>query len=135
YSQKVNSNLSEQCMLKVPIYTKPIIKNDSNDLLVYINAKHLTSKYPYFIEYKGNVNIQQGNQTLISDKVKLTQKETMTQKSLLYTIVAIGNVYYDNPQIIIKGSKAWLNLNNKDTNIEKANYLMLGRQGRGYANE
>ncbi|MGP1930218.1 MAG: LPS assembly protein LptD [Arsenophonus sp. ET-YP4-MAG3] len=134
YSQKANSNLTEQCMLKVPIYTKPIIKNNFNDLLVYIKSKYLISKYPYFIEYKGNVNIQQGNQTLNSDRVKLTQKEIITQK-LLHTIVATGNVYYDNPQIIIKGSKAWLNLNNKDTNIEKANYLMLGRQGRGYANK
>lgn len=134
YSQEAYSNLTEQCILKVPIYTKPIIKGNPNNLPIHITAKNVIGKYPHFIEYKGNVNIQQGNQTLIADEVKLTQKKMKNQK-LLRKIVAIGNVHYENPEIILKGTKASSNLNNKDTDIEKADYFMLGYQGRGYANK
>ncbi|MFP3029150.1 MAG: LPS assembly protein LptD [Arsenophonus sp.] len=134
HSQQTHANLTEQCMLGVPVYTKPIMKGNLNDLPINITAKDVAAKYPYSIEYKGNVNIQQGNQTLTANEVRLTQTEINSQKPLR-TVVATGNVHYDNPEIILKGIKAWSNLNNKDTDIEKADYLMIGRQGRGYANK
>uniref|UniRef100_UPI000664EE4F LPS assembly protein LptD n=2 Tax=Klebsiella/Raoultella group TaxID=2890311 RepID=UPI000664EE4F len=35
--------------------------------------------------------------------------------------------------VILKGPKAWSNLNTKDTNVWKGDYQMVGRQGRGTA--
>jgi LPS-assembly protein len=46
---------------------------------------------------------------------------------------ALGNVHYDDNQVILKGPKGWANLNTKDTNIWDGNYQMVDRQGRGTA--
>ncbi|MGP1928529.1 MAG: LPS assembly protein LptD [Arsenophonus sp. NC-WZS1-MAG3] len=134
HSQQIHADLTEQCMLGVPVYTKSIMKGNLNDLPIHITARDVVGKYPHFIEYKGNVDIQQGNQTITANEVRLTQTKT-NRKKLLRTVIATGNVHYDDPKIILKGSKARLNLNNKDTDIENGNYLMVGRLGRGYANK
>ncbi|CCJ89963.1 Outer membrane protein Imp, required for envelope biogenesis / Organic solvent tolerance protein precursor [Cronobacter turicensis 564] len=42
-------------------------------------------------------------------------------------------MHYDDNQVILKGPKAWANLNTKDTNVWKGDYQMVGRQGRGKA--
>ena len=42
-------------------------------------------------------------------------------------------MHYDDNQVILKGPKAWSNLNTKDTNVWKGDYQMVGRQGRGDA--
>ncbi len=42
-------------------------------------------------------------------------------------------MHYDDNQVILKGPKAWANLNTKDTNVWKGDYQMVGRQGRGTA--
>jgi LPS-assembly protein len=44
---------------------------------------------------------------------------------------ALGNVHYDDNQVILKGPKAWSNLNTKDTNVWQGDYQMVGRQGAG----
>lgn len=49
------------------------------------------------------------------------------------TVDALGNVHYDDNQVILKGPKAWSNLNTKDTNVWQGDYQMVGRQGRGTA--
>ncbi len=46
---------------------------------------------------------------------------------------ALGNVHYDDNQVILKGPKAWSNLNTKDTNVWEGDYQMVDRQGRGTA--
>ncbi|MFP3014416.1 MAG: LPS assembly protein LptD [Arsenophonus sp.] len=134
HSQKSHGNITKECMLGVPKYTKSIKKDNPNNITINITAKEAAGEYPLFIEYKGNVNIQQGNQTITANEVKLTQKETTNQKPLRRLVIT-GNVHYDDPKIIIKGTKAWLNLNNKDMDVEKADYLMLGRYGRGFADK
>jgi len=42
-------------------------------------------------------------------------------------------VHYDDNQVILKGPKAWSNLNTKDTNVWEGDYQMVDRQGRGTA--
>lgn len=49
------------------------------------------------------------------------------------TVDALGNVHYDDNQVILKGPKAWSNLNTKDTNVWQGDYQMVGRRGRGTA--
>ncbi len=132
YAQPAYADLASQCLLGVPVYNKPLVEGDPNSLPVTITAKDMQGEYPRMIQYRGNVDIKQGNQTLSADNVELTQTEGETP---LRMVTATGNVSYDDPQIILKGPRAWSNLNNKDTDIEEGKYQMVGRQGRGYANK
>lgn len=132
YSQQAHADLAAQCMLGVPVYDKPIISGDQNSLPIEIQADDVTGEYPNFVEYTGNVDIQQGNQTLTADNVKLTQTQKEGEEPVR-EVTATGNVHYDDPQIILKGPSAWSNLDNKNTDVDDGNYMMVGRQGRGDA--
>ncbi|WP_348666564.1 LPS assembly protein LptD [Arsenophonus symbiont of Ornithomya chloropus] len=133
YSQQSQANLKKQCAIQQHVNNQSTIEDNPINMPIYITAKKITSSYPNFIEYKGNVNIQQGNQKLIADKIQLKQKNI--NKKILRTIIATGNVNYDDSQIILRGEKARVNLDNKDADFEKSNYFMVGRQGHGYANK
>ena len=83
--------------------------------------------------FTGNVDIAQGNSRLQADEVQLHQKQAEGQPEPIRTVDALGNVHYDDNQVILKGPKGWSNLNTKDTNIWEGDYQMVGRQGRGKA--
>ncbi len=134
YSQQgMAADLASQCMLGVPSYTRPLIKGDTNNLPVTINADHAKGDYPDNAVFTGNVDIQQGNSRLQSDEVQLHQKQVEGQPDPVRTVDALGNVHYDDNQVILKGPKAWSNLNTKDTNVWEGDYQMVDRQGRGTA--
>jgi LPS-assembly protein len=63
----------------------------------------------------------------------LHQKQPEGAAEPVRTVDALGNVHYDDNQVILKGPKAWSNLNTKDTNVWEGDYQMVGRQGRGDA--
>lgn len=132
YSQQVHADLAAQCLLGIPVYSKPLVAGNPNDLPIRITAKDVRGEYPRYVEYGGNVDIQQGNQTLTADNVILSQTDDIEP---IRTVTATGNVSYDDPQIILKGPKAWANLNNKNTDVDEGNYQMVGRQGRGQADK
>lgn len=134
YSQPgMAADLASQCMLGVPSYNRPLVKGDANELPVTINADSAKGNYPDNAVFTGNVDIQQGNGRLLADEVQLHQKQVAGQPDPIRTVDALGNVHYDDNQIILKGPKAWSNLNSKDTNVWKGDYQMVGRQGRGKA--
>jgi Organic solvent tolerance protein OstA len=134
YSQQgIAADLASQCMLGVPSYDRPLIKGDANDLPVTINADHAKGNYPDDAVFTGNVDINQGNSRLQADEVQLHQKQPEGQPAPVRTVDALGNVHYDDNQVILKGPKAWSNLNTKDTNVWDGDYQMVGRQGRGTA--
>lgn len=135
YSQQgLAADLASQCMLGVPSYNRPLIEGDTNNLPVTINADHAKGDYPENAVFTGNVDIQQGNSRLQSDEVQLHQKQVAGQPDPVRTVDALGNVHYDDNQVILKGPKAWSNLNTKDTNVWDGDYQMVDRQGRGTAN-
>jgi LPS-assembly protein len=134
YSQQgLAADLASQCMLGVPSYNRPLIAGDTNNLPVTINADHAKGDYPDNAVFTGNVDIQQGNSRLQSDEVQLHQKQVEGQPDPVRTVDALGNVHYDDNQVILKGPKAWSNLNTKDTNVWEGDYQMVDRQGRGTA--
>lgn len=134
YSQQgLAADLASQCMLGVPSYNRPLIEGDTNNLPVTINADHAKGDYPDNAVFTGNVDIQQGNSLLQSDEVQLHQKQVEGQPDPVRTVDALGNVHYDDNQVILKGPKAWSNLNTKDTNVWEGDYQMVDRQGRGTA--
>nr|WP_228944031.1 LPS assembly protein LptD [Escherichia marmotae] len=134
YSQQgLAADLASQCMLGVPSYDRPLVQGDTNDLPVTINADHAKGNYPDDAVFTGSVDIMQGNSRLQADEVQLHQKEAPGQPEPVRTVDALGNVHYDDNQVILKGPKGWTNLNTKDTNVWEGDYQMVGRQGRGKA--
>ncbi|EMM4083756.1 LPS assembly protein LptD [Shigella flexneri] len=134
YSQQgLAADLASQCMLGVPSYDRPLVQGDTNDLPVTINADHAKGDYPDNAVFTGSVDIMQGNSRLQADEVQLHQKEAPGQPEPVRTVDALGNVHYDDNQVILKGPKGWANLNTKDTNVWEGDYQMVGRQGRGKA--
>lgn len=137
YSQQgLADDLASQCMLGVPAYTRPLVQaKNNNDLPVTINADQAKGKYPDNAVFTGNVDVQQGNGRLQSDEVQLHQKQQEGETTPTRTVDALGNVHYDDNQVVLRGPKGWSNLNTKDTNVWNGNYLMVGRQGRGTADQ
>ncbi|NJZ23630.1 LPS assembly protein LptD [Escherichia coli] len=134
YSQQgLAADLASQCMLGVPSYDRPLVQGDTNDLPVTINADHAKGDYPDDAVFTGSVDIMQGNSRLQADEVQLHQKEAPGQPEPVRTVDALGNVHYDDNQVILKGPKGWANLNTKDTTVWEGDYQMVGRQGRGKA--
>ncbi|ENA0609718.1 LPS assembly protein LptD [Enterobacter bugandensis] len=134
YSQQgLAADLASQCMLGVPSFDRPLVEGDANDLPVTITADSAKGNYPDNATFTGNVDIQQGNSRLRADEVQLHQKQPEGAAAPVRTVDALGNVHYDDNQVILKGPKAWSNLNTKDTNVWEGDYQMVGRQGRGDA--
>ncbi|HAT8037085.1 TPA: LPS-assembly protein LptD [Citrobacter rodentium] len=134
YSQQgLAASLASQCMLGVPSYDRPLVQGETNELPVTINADSAKGNYPDDAVFTGNVDIMQGNSRLQADEVQLHQKAAPGQQEPIRTVDALGNVHYDDNQVILKGPKGWANLNTKDTNVWKGDYQMVGRQGRGKA--
>lgn len=131
--QGLAADLASQCMLGVPSYDRPLVQGETNELPVTINADNAKGNYPDDAEFTGNVDIAQGNSRLQADEVQLHQKQAEGQPEPVRTVDALGNVHYDDNQVILKGPKGWSNLNTKDTNIWEGDYQMVGRQGRGKA--
>ncbi|UQY44825.1 LPS assembly protein LptD [Mixta hanseatica] len=136
YSQHaLADDLMSQCMLGVPNYTRPVVQGDANQLPVTIHSDNAKGNYPDDAVFTGKVDIQQGNSRLQSDEVQLHQRQKPGETTPLRTVDALGNVHYDDNQVILKGPKAWSNLNTKDTNVWNGDYQMVGRQGRGSADQ
>ncbi|MGQ5723903.1 LPS assembly protein LptD [Enterobacter bugandensis] len=134
YSQQgLAAVLASQCMLGVPSYNRPLVEGDTNSLPVTITADSSKGTYPDNATFTGNVDINQGNSRLQADEVQLHQKQPEGAVEPVRTVDALGNVHYDDNQVILKGPKAWSNLNTKDTNVWEGDYQMVGRQGRGKA--
>ncbi|MCX3146312.1 LPS assembly protein LptD [Citrobacter freundii] len=131
--QGLTADLASQCMLGVPSYDRPLVQAETNELPVTINADNAKGNYPDDAVFTGNVDIAQGNSRLQADEVQLHQKQAEGQPEPIRTVDALGNVHYDDNQVILKGPKGWSNLNTKDTNIWEGDYQMVGRQGRGKA--
>ncbi|MGF6270709.1 LPS-assembly protein [Lelliottia nimipressuralis] len=134
YSQQgMAADLASQCKLGIPSYNRPLVQGDTNSLPVTINADHAGGNYPDNATFTGNVDINQGNSRLRADEVQLHQKQPEGAAEPVRTVDALGNVHYDDNQVILKGPKGWANLNTKDTNVWEGDYQMVGRQGRGKA--
>ncbi|WP_312213043.1 LPS assembly protein LptD [Pseudescherichia sp.] len=134
YSQQgLAADLASQCLLGVPSYNRPLVEGEPNQLPVTINADNAKGDYPEDAVFTGNVDVQQGNSRLRADEMQLHQQQPEGQTDPVRTVDALGNVHYDDNQVILKGPKAWANLNTKDTNVWNGDYQLVGRQGRGTA--
>lgn len=132
YSQySLADDLMSQCMLGVPSYNRPLVNSDPNTQPVTIHSESVKGNYPDDAVFDGKVDVNQGNSRLRADQVQIHQRQQAGQNTPTRTVDALGNVHYDDNQVILKGPKAWSNLNTKDTNVWDGNYQMVDRQGRG----
>ncbi|MGY2923572.1 lipopolysaccharide assembly outer membrane protein LptD (OstA) [Ewingella americana] len=135
YSHGALADLAAQCMLGVPTYDKPLVTGDPNKLPVNIQADQATGNYPDNALFSGSVNVEQGNSSLTADQVQLNQVTTPGEATPIRTVTATGDVRYSDPQVKLNGPKGFSNLTTKDTDMEKGDYQMVGRQGRGTADK
>ena len=63
---------------------------------------HAKGDYPDDAVFTGSVDIMQGNSRLQADEVQLHQKEAPGQPEPVRTVDALGNVHYDDNQVILQ---------------------------------
>ena len=133
YSQQGWRPILPRSVCLASCYNRPLVSGDTNSLPVTITADSSKGTYPDNATFTGSVDINQGNSRLQADEAQLHQKQPEGAAEPVRTVDALGNVHYDDNQVILKGPKAWSNLNTKDTNVWEGDYQMVGRQGRGKA--
>lgn len=133
YTQQSWADLRDQCLMGVPKFSGEVAEGNPNDLPVYIEADDAVINQPTQAVYQGNVDVKQGNRHLQAASVEVKQSGKDSNPTRL-AYVRNGFDYRDN-QINIAGKDADFNLDSKDGNINRANYELVGRQGRGNAEE
>ncbi|WP_249963109.1 LPS assembly protein LptD [Histophilus somni] len=132
YSTSSQANLQQQCLIGVPHFQGEIVQGDPNELPVYIEADHAKMNQSTHAQYEGNVNVKQGNRHLTAGMIEIEQHGKDNAKR--YAYAKNGFDYKDN-LIQLNGDNAKIHLDSKDANIQDADYQLVGRQGRGTADE
>ncbi|OOF66474.1 LPS assembly protein LptD [Rodentibacter sp. Ppn85] len=133
YSQTALADLRSQCLLGVPTFSGEVVSGNPNDLPVYIEADDAEINQPTNAIYKGNADLKQGNRRLIAHSVEVKQIGEGT--ALQRFAYVRGGFDYKDDQINMLGQNADFNLDSKDGNVTEADYQLVGRQGRGKAQE
>ena len=131
YSATSAADLAKQCLSGVPHFSGEAVSENPNDLPIYIEADSAEINQSNGGVYKGNVDIKQGVRHLQSAEVEIQQ--TGTGDNVQRYAFARGGFDYRDNQINLLGDDAKVHLNNKDTDIQNANYQLVDRQGRGAA--
>ena len=135
YSQTSSADLRAQCLTGVPKFSGEAVRGDPNMLPVYIAADEAEINQPHSALYKGNADLKQGNRHLIADSVEVKQTSVPQSTALKRLAYVRGGFDYKDEQIQMRGQSADFDLDSKDGNIREANYQLVGRQGRGEAQD
>lgn len=119
---------TNQCLVDVPVYNRPLVKGDVNNLPVEVSSDTFEVSLPNQAIYKGNVSVIQGNRTVNSDQLILDQSDNKNRN-----IVINGHIAYQDDLIQMKGEQAEMNLDTNDIQIQNSQYHLVGRLGRGSA--
>ena len=125
YSATSAADLAKQCLSGVPHFSGEAVSENPNDLPIYIEADSAEINQSNGGVYKGNVDIKQGVRHLQSAEVEIQQ--TGEGDNVQRYAFARGGFDYRDNQINLLGDDAKVHLNNKDTDIQNANY-QLGRK-------
>lgn len=128
YSQYAQADLREQCLLGVPQFHGEAVNGNMNDQPIYIDADKALINQPTDATYTGDVNIKQGNRTLIADEVRVEQNGDQARKAFLK-----GQYQYQDELVQAKGNDAAIDLTSKTAELSNTEYQLVGRQGRGTA--
>ena len=133
YSQAGFADLREHCLLGVPKFTGEPVQGSINDQPVYIEADDALINQPTSAVYRGKVDLKQGTRHLVADSVEVTQQGDANNLQRIARLQ--GGFDFKDDQINLKGQDAEFNLNSRDGNVTGADYQLVGRQGRGTAQD
>ena len=125
-----NDTSNPTCFVDVPKFERPLVNGDINTLPVNTDADEFEGLYPNLATYKGNVYVEQGNRSAKANKVTIDTNDENNR-----TVTLDGDITYQDNLIQIKGDHALMNLNNNDANMYPSEYHLVGRLGRGKADE
>lgn len=123
-------NTNQRCLIDVPIYDKPLIDGDTNDLPIKIETDALRAQIPNKVIYQGNVRVQQGNRYLRSEQLVI---ETRPNNTHFLTINA--NIDYLDTFLKLHGKQASMTIENGDIDVQQGQYHLVNRLGRGKASK
>lgn len=130
YSQYAIADLKSQCLLGVPQFHGEVVQGDQTQLPVYIEADNAVINQPTDATYTGDVSIKQGNRSLLAEEVRVEQQDGKAKNAYLK-----GKFDYQDNLINATGSDAQIDLTSNDAQLANADYQLVGRQGRGTAED
>ncbi|RKS87113.1 LPS-assembly protein [Orbus hercynius] len=122
------ASTNNQCLIDVPIYNRPLVEGDVNTLPIEVSSDKFEIDLPNQAIYSGNVLATQGNRMVNSEQIIINQTANTNRN-----LVLSGNVVYQDNLIEMQGNKAEMNLNTDDIEIQNGQYHLVGRLGRGTA--
>lgn len=126
-----HADLKTQCLAGVPHFTGEIVEGNPNQFPIYIEADKAFLNQANQANYKGNVQIRQGNRYLSAKEAEVQQ---LSNKKNTYRNVHVsGGFDYQDNLVYMLGDKANFNLSNHSANIQNGIYQFVDRQGRGDA--
>lgn len=128
YSQLAIADLKHQCLLGVPQFTGEVIQGDQTNLPIYIEADRAIIHQLNKATYIGDVDIQQGNRLLNAEEVSVEQNGEHSRNAYLR-----GAFSYQDTLIHATGRDARVNLTHLESELAQVDYQLVGRQGRGKA--
>lgn len=114
------------CLADVPKYDRPLVDGDVDTLPIEVSADNFEVNFPNRAVYSGKVSATQGNRTVNSEQIILEQTENRN-------MLLKGDIFYEDNFVEIKGDEAQMNLDNNDVQIKNSQYHLMGRLGRGSA--
>ena len=117
-----------RCLTNVPKSNLSDPQDNINDLPINVMSDSFKAELPNKAIYNGNVVVTQGNRQINSDQLTLIQSQNQNRE-----IILNGNVSYQDNMIEMHGDKASMNLVNKEIQIDKSQYNLVNRLGRGSA--
>ncbi|OOH88972.1 LPS assembly protein LptD [Pasteurellaceae bacterium 15-036681] len=132
YSSDAMADLRAQCLVSVPQFHGEVVQGDQTQLPVYIESDRAVINQPTDATYTGDVSIKQGNRSIIADEVRVEQSGNNQEARNAYLR---GNFSYQDNLIQATGQNATVDLTSNDAQLANANYQLVGRQGRGSAEE
>ena len=131
YSSDALADLRAQCLAGVPQFQGELVKGDQTQQPVYIEADKALINQPTDATYTGDVRIKQGNRSLVADEVRVEQSTNQdARRAHLF-----GAFSYQDNLIQATGRDATVDLTTNDAKLGNTSYQLVGRQGRGTAEE
>ena len=126
--KQFETQTNPRCLTNVPKSNLSDPQDNINDLPINVMSDSFKAELPNKAIYNGNVVVTQGNRQINSDQLTLIQSQNQNRE-----IILNGNVSYQDNMIEMYGDKASMNLVNKEIQIDKSQYHLVNRLGRGSA--
>lgn len=130
YSTAASADLRSQCLAGVPHFQGEAVQGDQLQMPVTIEADSAVINQPHNATYVGDVSLHQGNRSIIADEIRVEQENGNATMAYLR-----GQFDYRDNLVNATGQDATIDLRTKESQLSHAEYQLVGRQGRGRAED